>query len=101
MTVPSHIAVCGHCPRRIASYSETEPRPTDPRHVLDVVSGIENSPPNKHKHSRPLPFLLPWLCCAPRNRGYSQHWLKTEKEIPNQSAARIFAAATSILKAGH
>ena len=30
-----------------------------------------------------------------------QHWLKTEKEIPNQSAARIFAAATSILKAGH
>jgi len=33
-------------------------------------------------------------------RGYIQHWLKTEKEIPNQSAARIFAAATSILKAG-
>jgi antirestriction protein ArdC len=32
-------------------------------------------------------------------RGYIQHWLKTEKEIPNQSAARIFAAATSILKA--
>jgi len=32
---------------------------------------------------------------------YIQHWLKTEKEIPNQSAARIFAAATSILKAGH
>jgi len=31
---------------------------------------------------------------------YIQHWLKTEKEIPNQSAARIFAAATSILKAG-
>ena len=29
-----------------------------------------------------------------------QHWLKTEKGIPNQSAARIFAAATSILKAG-
>jgi len=28
-------------------------------------------------------------------RGYIQHWLKTEKEIPNQSAARIFAAATS------
>ena len=34
-------------------------------------------------------------------RGYIQHWLKTEKEIPNQSAARIFAAATSILKAGN
>ena len=33
-------------------------------------------------------------------RGYIQHWLKTEKEIPNQSAARIFAAASSILKAG-
>jgi hypothetical protein len=33
-------------------------------------------------------------------RGYIQHWLKTEKEIPNQSAARIFAATTSILKAG-
>ncbi len=33
-------------------------------------------------------------------RGYIQHWLKTEKEIPNHSAARIFAAATSILKAG-
>jgi antirestriction protein ArdC len=33
-------------------------------------------------------------------RGYIQHWLKSEKEIPNQSAARIFAAATSILKAG-
>ena len=32
-------------------------------------------------------------------RGYIQHWLKTEKEIPNQSAARIFAAVTSILKA--
>jgi len=32
--------------------------------------------------------------------GYIQHYLKTEKEIPNQSAARIFAAATSILKAG-
>jgi hypothetical protein len=33
-------------------------------------------------------------------RGYIQHWLKTEKEIPNQSAARIFVAASSILKAG-
>jgi antirestriction protein ArdC len=33
-------------------------------------------------------------------RGYIQHWLKTEKEIPNRNAARIFAAATSILKAG-
>ena len=33
-------------------------------------------------------------------RGYIQHWLKTEKEIPNHSAARIFAAGTSILKAG-
>jgi len=33
-------------------------------------------------------------------RGYIQHWLKTEKETPNQNAGRIFAAATSILKAG-
>ena len=33
-------------------------------------------------------------------RGYIQHWLKTEKEISNQSAAHIFTAATSILKAG-
>ena len=33
-------------------------------------------------------------------RGYIRHFLKTEKEIPNQSAARIFAAATSILRAG-
>ena len=33
-------------------------------------------------------------------RGYVQHWLQAEKEIPNHSAARIFAAATSILKAG-
>ena len=33
-------------------------------------------------------------------RGYIQHWLKGENEIPNHNAARIFAAATSILKAG-
>ncbi|MGC1417188.1 MAG: ArdC-like ssDNA-binding domain-containing protein [Candidatus Acidiferrum sp.] len=33
-------------------------------------------------------------------RGYIQHWLNTEKEISNHSAARIFTAATSILKAG-
>src|SRR6266513_2209472 len=33
-------------------------------------------------------------------RGYIQHWLKTEKEIPNQSAVRIFVAASSIMKAG-
>jgi antirestriction protein ArdC len=33
-------------------------------------------------------------------RGYIQHWLKTETEIPNRNAAHIFAAATSILKAG-
>jgi len=33
-------------------------------------------------------------------RGYIQHWLKTEKEILNHNAAHIFAAATSILKAG-
>jgi hypothetical protein len=33
-------------------------------------------------------------------RGYIQHWPKTETEVPNKSAARIFVAATSILKAG-
>jgi antirestriction protein ArdC len=33
-------------------------------------------------------------------RGYIQYWLRTEKEIPHHNAARIFAAATSILKAG-
>jgi antirestriction protein ArdC len=33
-------------------------------------------------------------------RGYIQHWLQGEKEIPNQSAQKIFAAATAILKAG-
>src|SRR5258707_11259309 len=33
-------------------------------------------------------------------RGYIQHWLKTEKEIPNHSAPLIFPAATSILKPG-
>ncbi len=33
-------------------------------------------------------------------RGYIQHWLKTEKEIRNHNAARIFTAATSVLKAG-
>jgi antirestriction protein ArdC len=47
------------------------------------------------------------ICCeslglqgADYCRAYIQHWMKTESEIPNQSAARIFAAATSILKAG-
>lgn len=47
------------------------------------------------------------ICCeslglegAEYCRGYIQHWLKSAQEIPNQSAARIFAAATSILKAG-
>jgi hypothetical protein len=47
------------------------------------------------------------MCCeslglegAEYFRGYIQHWMKTESEIPNQSAARIFTAAASILKAG-
>jgi antirestriction protein ArdC len=47
------------------------------------------------------------ICCeslglegAEYCRGYIQHWMKTESEIPNQSAARIFAAASSMLKAG-
>jgi hypothetical protein len=47
------------------------------------------------------------ICCGTLDlegadfcRGYIQHWLKAEKEIPNHTAARLFAAATSILKAG-
>jgi hypothetical protein len=47
------------------------------------------------------------ICCeslglesAEYCRGYIQHWMTTESEIPNQSAARIFTAAASILKAG-
>jgi hypothetical protein len=47
------------------------------------------------------------ICCeslglpgAEAARGYIQHWLHGEKEIPNQSAARIFSAAQTILKAG-
>ena len=34
------------------------------------------------------------------SRGYIQHWLRGEKEIPVQSAQRIFSAATTILTAG-
>ena len=47
------------------------------------------------------------ICCeslglpgAEAARGYIQHWLHGEKEIPNQSAVRIFSAAQTILKAG-
>jgi hypothetical protein len=47
------------------------------------------------------------ICCeslglpgAEAARGYIQHWLQGDKEIPNQSAARIFSAAQTILKAG-
>ena len=47
------------------------------------------------------------ICCeslglpgAEAARGYIQHWLQGEKEIPNQSAALIFSAAQTILKAG-
>jgi hypothetical protein len=47
------------------------------------------------------------ICCeslglegAEAARGYIQHWLRGEKGIPNQSAARIFSAAQTILKAG-
>jgi antirestriction protein ArdC len=48
------------------------------------------------------------ICCeslglpgAEAARGYIQHWLHGEKEIPNQSAVRIFSAAQTILKAGN
>jgi antirestriction protein ArdC len=47
------------------------------------------------------------ICCeslglpgAEAARGYIQHWLQGDKEIPDQSAARIFIAAQTILKAG-
>jgi hypothetical protein len=47
------------------------------------------------------------ICCeslglpgAEAARGYIQHWLKDEKEIPNRSAAKIFIAAQTILRAG-
>ena len=47
------------------------------------------------------------ICCeslglpgAEAARGYIKHWLQGEKVIPNQSAARIFSAAQTILKAG-
>ena len=47
------------------------------------------------------------ICCeslglpgAEAARGSIQHWLQGEKEISNQSAARIFTAAQTILKAG-
>jgi hypothetical protein len=33
-------------------------------------------------------------------RGYIQHWLQGKQEIPTQSAQKVFAAATAILKAG-
>jgi antirestriction protein ArdC len=33
-------------------------------------------------------------------RGYIQHWMQGKREIPTQSAHKIFAAATAILKAG-
>jgi antirestriction protein ArdC len=48
------------------------------------------------------------ICCetlslegAEYARGYIQHWLNGEKEIPNHNAARIFTAASKILKAGN
>jgi antirestriction protein ArdC len=48
-----------------------------------------------------------FICCealglpgAEFCRGYIQHWLRGEKEIPAQSAQRIFSAATAILRAG-
>jgi antirestriction protein ArdC len=48
------------------------------------------------------------ICCeslglpgADAARGYIQHWLQGEKEIPNPSAGRIFSAAHTILGAGN
>jgi hypothetical protein len=47
------------------------------------------------------------ICCetlaldgADFARGYIQHWIQGEREIPNHSASRIFAAASTIVKAG-
>ncbi len=48
------------------------------------------------------------ICCetlsldgAECARGYIQHWLRGQKEIPNHNAARNFTAANTILKAGN
>jgi hypothetical protein len=38
---------------------------------------------------------------AANARGYIQHWLRGQKEIPNHNAARIFTAAITILKGGN
>ena len=48
------------------------------------------------------------ICCetlslegAEYARGYIQHWLNGEREIPNHNAALIFTAASKILNAGN
>lgn len=48
------------------------------------------------------------LCCSTLgldgeaySRGYIQHWLKPNNEIPEKSAQKIFRAADAILKAGY
>jgi hypothetical protein len=48
------------------------------------------------------------ICCetlsldgAEHARGYIRHWLRGQREIPNHNAARIFTAASTILKAGN
>src|SRR5215469_14957720 len=80
----AHILL-GHCTSEMLVDSEQTPR-----HIREVEAES-----------------VALICCetlglegADFCRGYIHHFLKTEKEIANQSAARIFAAATSILKAG-
>ena len=56
-----------------------------------------------HRVSYPAAFVLGVVFLGARAeyaRGYIQYWLKGQREIPNQSAARIFTAASMILKAG-
>jgi serine/threonine protein kinase len=69
----------------------------NPRIIGDDLRYVDNQ-----AHSDVLVFFLHGLGLEGADfcRGYIQHFLKTEKEIPNHSAARIFAAATSILRAG-
>jgi antirestriction protein ArdC len=89
------------------------PHKTTFHEVAHVVLGHTTSEKlvygeHTHRHLREVEAeSVALICCetlgldgAEFCRGYIQHWLKTEKEIPNHNAARIFAAATSILKAG-
>jgi antirestriction protein ArdC len=91
----------------------TLPHKTTFHEVAHVVLGHTTSEPFVDDECTPRHLReveaesVALICCetlgldgAEFCRGYIQHWLKAEKEIPNHNAARIFTAATSILKAG-